>query len=589
MAETQILSIQHERVDDVPVIIGVANRLGLADLLNRHLGSHGLQQGLHNGQLAVGWLAYILSQADHRKSVVQDWANGLAHTLERLLGQPIRRVDFSDDRLGALLRRLSNDAAWEAIEQDLWAASVTVYELPLNGVRLDATTSAGYHQPTPNGLMQHGHSKDHRPNLPQLKLMAAAAEPTGQWIACDIAPGQTADDPLHTPLIRRVRTLLGRSGLLYSGDGKMAALATRADIVAHGDYYLTALPLTGETAREFETWVNAIVDGEQMATLIWDENGLLGAGYEFERTQTAVYTDEQGKRQTLTWTERVLVTRSRELARTQETHLEQRLQRAVQALERLTPAPGKGKRQFRQESDLRQAIQQVLEHHRVQGLLTVEWEAETTTVMRYPGRGRPSAQQEPITETHVRYVIRKVQRNEAAITAHRHRLGWRLQVTNAPGERLSLAQAIVHYRDGWGLERDFRLVKDLPLGLSPLFVWKEDQIKGLTRLLTLALRVLTLMESQVRQGLRQTGQRLAGLYAGQAKRATDRPTGMRILKVLARAQITLIRIVVDTRRAELAEAQTVWHITALSELHEQILRYLRLPVTLYTALVYNSS
>lgn len=575
------LSLQHERVDDVPLIIGVANRLGLADLLNRHLGTHGLQQGLHNGQLAVGWLGYILSQADHRKSAVQEWANGLAHTLHHLLGQPIRTVDFSDDRLGALLRRLSDDAAWEAIEQDLWAASVTVYDLPLTGVRLDATTSAGYHQPQPDGLMQHGHSKDHRPDLPQLKLMAAAAEPTGQLLASDVVPGQSADDPLYTPLIRRVRTLLGRHGLLYSGDCKMAALATRADIVANGDYYLTALPRTGETAREFDGWVNAIVDGDQMATLIWEGDELIGAGYEFERSQTAVYTDSAGKPQTLTWTERVLVTRSLELAHTQAAHLEQRLQHAIVALETLTPAPARGKRQFRQEADLQQAIQRMMEHYRVHDLLTVEWAAETTTVTRYQGRGRPGAGRKTVTETQVRYVIRKVQRNEAAITAHRHRLGWRVQVTNARPEQLSLAQAIVRYRGGWVLERDFRLVKDLPLGLSPLFVWKDDQIKGLTRLLTIALRLLTLIESQVRQGLQQEGQRLAGLYRGQARRETDRPTGQRILQAFARAQITLTRIAHGT--------QTAWYLTPLSELHEQVLRYLRLPTTLYAALVNNSS
>jgi transposase len=581
MAETHTLSIQHERVDDVPLIIGVANHLGLADLLNRHLGTHGSQQGLHNGLLAVGWLAYILSQADHRKSAVQDWANGLAYTLHHLLGQPIRDVDFSDDRLGALLHRLNNDAAWQAIEQDLWAASVTVYDLPLDGIRLDATTGAGYHRPTPDGLMQHGHSKDHRPDLPQLKLMAAAAEPTGQLIASDIVPGQSADDPLYTPLIRRVRTLLGQRGLLYSGDCKMAALATRADIVAHGDYYLTALPHTGETAREFDTWVNAIVDGEQTATLIWDAGELIGAGYEFERPQTTSYTDAQGNLQTLAWTERVLVTRALELAHTQATHLEQRLQRATTALAALTPAPAKGKRQIRDETVLRQAIQQILERERVQELLTVEWAVETTTMTRQQGRGRPCAQRERHTAHQVRYVIRQVQRNESAITAHRHRLGWRVQVTNAHPAQLLLAQAVVRYRGGWVLERDFRLVKELPLGLSPLFVWKDDQIKGLTRLLTLALRLLTLIESQVRQGLQQTGKRLRGLYAGQATRETDRPTGKRILQAFARAQITLSRVVTD--------AQTTWHITPLSELHTQVLRYLRLPATLYAALINNSS
>ena len=581
MTETRSVFIQHERVDDVPVIIGIATKLGMADILNRHLGTHGLQQGLHNGQLAVGWLAYILSQADHRKSAVRDWAGGLSHTLCQLLGQPIRPVDFTDDRLGALLRRFSDDAAWQAIEQDLWVASVTVYDLSLTGVRVDATTGSGHHEPHPTGLMQYGHSKDHRPDLTQFKLMAAAAEPTGQLLASDITAGQCADDPLYTPLIRRVRTLLGRWGLLYSGDCKMAALATRADLVGNGDYYLTPLPLTGDTADDLEGWVNAIVDGEQTATLIWDGNTLLGAGYEFERPQTATWQDEQGNAQPVSWSERVLVTRSLALAQAQQAHLEQRLARATAALLALTPVPGKGKRQIREEAVLQQAIQQTLERYRVQDLLTVEWEQETTTRTRYRGRGRPGSQRASYRETQVRYVIRKVQRNEDAVAAQRYRLGWRAQVTNRPPGQLTLSQAVVHYRGGWVLERDFHLVKDLPLGLTPLFVWKDDQIKGLTRLLTLALRILTLIETQVRQGLGQENKRLTGLYAGQAQRQTARPTGKRILQAFARAQITLTGLVVN--------AQTEWHITALSELHEQVLRYLRLPVTLYAALINNSS
>jgi transposase len=101
---------------------------------------------------------------------------------------------------------------------------------------------------TDEGVMQFGHRKDHRPDLPQLKLMAAAAEPSGHLLACDVHPGQCADDPLYTPLLQRVRGIVGRSGLLYAGDCKMAALATRAEITAHHDFYLVPLPLTGETA-----------------------------------------------------------------------------------------------------------------------------------------------------------------------------------------------------------------------------------------------------------------------------------------------------------------------------------------------------
>lgn len=351
-------------------------------------------------------------------------------------------------------------------------------------------------------------------------------------------------------------------------------------MVAHRDYYLTVLPLTGETAKHFDAWVNVIVDGEQAATLMWDGPELLGAGYEFSRPLKAVGFDEAGQAQALDWTERVLVTHARELAHAHATHLEQRLTAATRALYALTPAPGKGKRQIRDATKLEQAIQQTLAQHRGVGLLTVEWITETKSVTRQRKRGRPGADSVPLTEERVRYVIQTVQRQETAITAQRDRLGWRAQVTNLPAERMSLTQAVLHYRGGWVLERDFHLVKDLPLGLSPLFVWRDDQIKGLTRLLTLALRLLTLIETQVRQGLRQEQQTLRGLYPGQAPRPTERPSGKRILQAFSRAQITVTHFVLDT--------QVQWHLTGLSDLHHQILRYLKLSATLYTALINNS-
>jgi hypothetical protein len=64
------------------LIIGLANKLHLAEVLDYHMETHDLQQGLNNGQLALGWLASILSQADHRKSAVRDWANVMPHTLD---------------------------------------------------------------------------------------------------------------------------------------------------------------------------------------------------------------------------------------------------------------------------------------------------------------------------------------------------------------------------------------------------------------------------------------------------------------------------------------------------------------------------
>src|SRR4051812_29365290 len=287
------LELTHERIDDVPLLLGFLIKLQLPEILDRHLPPHPLHQGLSNGWLITAWIAYILSRADHRKAPVQSWAEELRHTLETLIGQPIRPVEFSDDRLTLVLKRLSDPAAWEPLEADLWHTHCDVYALPVERVRLDATTSCGYHTVTDDGLMQLGHSKDHRPDLAQFKLMAAVAKPTGLFLAGDVHPGHAADDPLYLPLYRRVRTVLGQTGLLYAGDCKMAALETRAEIAANQDFYLTRLPLTGAVPAQFTAGVEDAVVGDRAADLIEIRRGekdeeFLGRGYEFERPQAAV-------------------------------------------------------------------------------------------------------------------------------------------------------------------------------------------------------------------------------------------------------------------------------------------------------------
>jgi transposase len=540
------------------------------------LGTHGLQEGLPNGQLAGGWLADILSQAEHRTSAVRAWANARPHTLGQLRGQPIREVEFSDDRVGGVLSRLSDEKAWEAMEQDLGAVTVAGYERELTGIRLDRTTTYGDHEVTEEGLRPFGPRTDHRPDRPPLKRMAAAAEPSGHRLACDVQPGQGADAPLYTPRIRRVRRIVGRTGWLDAGDCKMAALTPRAEIAGHGDDSVLPLPRTGETATPFARGVEAIVEGPPEATVLWDGQRRLGAGYEFERPLRATVDG-----QPVPWTERVQVGRSRDLATRQQGTLDKRLAAAEAEVWALTPAPGRGKHQIRDEATLQAVMASMLARHDVAGLLTVAWGRHETTMTRDVGRGRGGPGRPTRTDVQVRDVITAVKRNKTALAAQQHRLGGRVQVPTAPADRLSLTEAVGHYRGGWSLERDCHRAKDLPFGLSPLFGWKEEQITGLTRLLTLALRLLTLLEMQVPRGLEHAQETVAGLYEGQPTRTTDRPTGTRILQAFARAQITLTPAKVG--------AVTFWHLPPLAPLHEPLLRHLHLPASLYTALADNSS
>ncbi len=72
MKTTGTLSLTHERVDDIPLLLGFMQQLNVPVLLEHHLGSHHLHRGLFNGWLATVWVAFLLSQANHRKVSVQD-------------------------------------------------------------------------------------------------------------------------------------------------------------------------------------------------------------------------------------------------------------------------------------------------------------------------------------------------------------------------------------------------------------------------------------------------------------------------------------------------------------------------------------
>jgi transposase len=173
-----------------------------------------------------------------------------------------------------------------------------------------------------------------------------------------------------------------------------------------------------------------------------------------------------------------------------------------------------------------------------------------------------------------------VGRDEAAIERLVARMGWQVQVTNAAESRLSLGDCVLSYRAGTCVERAFHQLKDRPLGIRPLYVHRDDQIRGLARLLTLALRVLTLFEELVRRGQDQDSEALPRLYPGQVSRTTDRPTAQRVLEAIARTGVTLTQVV--------GEEGCRWHLTAVPVLVERVLGDLGLSDEVYTRLVINS-
>jgi len=568
---TSDLVIITERVDDVALLIGQMVKMGLPEVLDRHIPRHWTQRGLSWGWTAVIWLASIVTEGDHRKVSVETYLKGMHHTLSCLTAQVIEPLDFSDDRLSHLLQHLSKPAYWHAIERDLNERSIEIYDLSQDVIRCDATTVSGDHEVTEEGLVQFGYSKDD-PARPQIKVMLGSLDPLGMPLATDVVSGDRADDGLYIPLMERIRTGLKPTGLLFVGDCKMSALDTRAYLARHQDFYLSPLPLTGTTAETMAAWISEGVTQSEMGALeqIWRINDrgqevLVAEGYECERTCCAPVGEAE-------WRERVLVVRSPMHAHQQAAGLETRLRHAEAKLAALTPPRGRGKRQITDEATLVEAMTRVLTEHRVEELLSVTWEKQVEQKTQYVGRGRGSVSREKRVMQKTRYHITHIARREDKIAALSQRLGWKAFVTNAGHKRLPLQDAVLCYRNEYRVERIFNRLKSR-VHIAPLFVKLNDQIEGLTYLLTLGVRVLTVMEFVLRRSLQTDQTTLPGLHPENKTRLTDKPTAERILTAFADVSLTIIK--------NAAGEEILRRLTSLSGLQEDILQRLGLGASLY--------
>lgn len=565
---TEPLNITTERVDDIPLLLAHSNKMGVPELLDEYFKPHGNWEGMSLGWTTAVWLTHIVSEGDHRMNQVQGWAAHRVQTLSICSGQEVSERSFRDDRLALVLDALSDEQKWQQFESALNRQLIRVYDLKPKRVRVDSTTASGYWTVTEEGLFQLGYSKDHRPDLPQLKVMLSALDPLGLPVATQVVSGERADDRLYLPAMAQVSQSLNAHGLLYVGDCKMAALGTRAYLAGQQDYYLCPLAAKQIPEEVLDEYLQSVWTGEQALTPISREREAgqpeqLAEGYERRVTLSC---EVAGR--TISWTERQLIVRSYKLAQASTQALHARVAKAQAELEGLNEHK-QGKKRYMDTVALQQAAQAILKQHHVEGLVQVRIEEQVDERAVRAYGDRPAAVRVERT-LHLHTSV-----DDQAVARAVRRLGWRVYVTNHPTELLPLEQAVLAYREEYLVEHGFGRLKGKPLSLSPMYVQSDQRATALVRLLSIGLRVLTLLEFQVRQRLADQQDTLAGLYAGNPKRRTQRPTAEALLGAFQGIHLSLVTLGQQLHR----------HLTPLSALQQRILSLLDFSSDLYDQLL----
>ena len=123
-------------------------------------------------------------------------------------------------------------------------------------------------------------------------------------------------------------------------------------------------------------------------------------------------------------------------------------------------------------------------------------------------------------------------------------------------------------------ENIFRRLHGKFLGLTPLYVQRDDHAKGLVHLLTIAARILALGDYLAKAALAQEKSELSGIYSGNPKRSTARPTTERMLQAFEDINLLIFPV----------QPQPLCYLSELSAVQKRILALLGLPESLYTDL-----
>ena len=488
-------------------------------------------------------------------------------------GWEIRDKDCSDDRLADLVSVLGKQEhdALIAIETVLGQHLIRAYDLPTDVARCDTTSLSVYHHPKTDNqqqkaqicapLLHFGYSKDHRPDLLQYRQMLGTLDPGGLPLVSMTLTGNGADDPIYFPTWQQMVKIIGHPDFLYVADCKASSWSNRARIDRDGGIYCFPLAMTGNRPDILRAWVlnpptplqNIFKPTQALVELPVCEG--------FEMPLGSIWQDPDTK-QWHYWSERWLVIRSAAVAQRQIQGLEQRLSKAEMALAKLAQKTGNDAKVLQTNIDA------ILQRHRLAKYLTVTLEQKISYKKVYNGSGRPGANR-PSRRVRQTVLHLNYQRLEPEIALAYSLAGWRLYVTNAPSARLTIQQAVLYYREQWQPEMGFHRFKRGELPALPIYFQDEARIRGLMFLLTIALRVFTLIEFVVRRQLNKQQESLAGLFDGNPQRRTTRPTAESLLA-------TFVGITLYCHR------DSSYELSPLSSLQEQILSLMGISASLYT-------
>ncbi len=503
-----------------PLLQHFISTMGVVSLIDEHVPAHEARTISH-GEAVAALMVYLLcgGRALYR---MEQWAETTA-VLSTLFPE-YEPEDWTDDRLGDTLEALYHTGL-EGIQGSISAQLVEVFDLCLDVIHYDTTSVSFWgtydaQSGQPAVLITFGYSKAHRPDLKQVVLGTAVSGDGGVPLLSKTHDGNSSDSTLPIPYWERLRQLCGTSRFCFIGDCKIASQKTLKTLCTHDGVFLSPLAMSSaeqdslrKKLQEGTLHFEPLEQEEQELKPIYEKRTeRVGNRQSKQEQQAETYevheeTSELRDNRNRAHTIRRLIVRSTSLGRKHANTRERHLKQAEAELEELRGKLNKRKLKTRQAIET--AVNTILRHRKVVGLLEVPIEEHREVVTKQVGRGRPGPNTKYVEEELVRYNV-SITRTQEKITEKAMLDGMFLLVTNHDAQEWPASQVLALYKRQYKVERVFHVLKG-PLAVSPMLLEKPERICAMMFIMTLTLQLYTLIQRQAAKELARRGRPLSGL------------------------------------------------------------------------------
>ena len=506
----------------LPIINRFLDRLGVDTLLER-----ALEADPRSRMPPAKALGVVLRNLIEQRRPLYALGEWVAERDPSVLGLADTSTRLNDDCVGRALERLF-DADRALLQTEVVVNAIRRFAIDCTEFHNDSTSItfsgdyAGANGDPQRGQttlkVNHGHNKDHRPDLKQLLWILTVSADGAVPVHYRVADGNTEDTQTHQETWDILRRLAGHARFLYIADSKLCTRENMGHIDSHEGRFLTVLPRTRKEDADFRDWVQS---HQPEWALVRQDQGRDGVAGHYFMTE-APWPSAEGYR--VAWV--LSSSKARRDAQTRQAHIVQ----ATRRLEELRARLLSPKARIRTKDGADQAAQTILTELSSQRFIEVKVDEVAEPRFRQVTRGRAGAETTYRRQDRIHIELTwRVLEDRVAYVAKSD--GMFPFITNC--RDLTLADLLDRYKYQPYLERRHEQLKT-GLLVTPMWLKSVTRIEPLLFLFFVALLVRALIEREIR--LRMKDADLTTLPIYPEDRDCPAPTAERILDIFATVQ-----------------------------------------------------